>query len=203
MWGNLKESNVGCFVLRSWQVAWPMTLIMFFEFLIGITDVFVAGRVGKDVQAAYGFVMQVYFIFIVVANALTVGTVSIVSRLFSTNDRDKLSTAIYSSLVAAAVTGVVVAVVGIMIAPALIGSPQHTGASEALCGASRSDIFGGSSLPVSPDHLQRHPQVLQHDPPVPQDDGRRLSIQRRAQSLLRLPHASRLQGDRAWPPPPR
>ena len=56
-----------------------MTLIMFFEFVIGLTDVFVAGRVGKDIQAAYGFVIQFYFIFIVVANALTVGTVSVVS----------------------------------------------------------------------------------------------------------------------------
>ena len=120
IWSRLRESNVGCFVLRSWQVAWPMTLIMFFEFLIGLTDVFVAGRVGKDVQAAYGFVMQVYFIFSVVANALTVGTVSVVSRLFSTGDRDKLSSAIYSSLVTAAITGITVAVTGIMVAPTLI-----------------------------------------------------------------------------------
>lgn len=120
MWRKLKESNIGCFASRSWRVAWPMTLIMFFEFLIGLTDVFVAGRVGKDVQAAYGFVMQVYFIFVVVANALTVGTVSIVSRLFSTNDRDKLNIAIFSSLTSAAVAGSFLAVTGILIAPFLI-----------------------------------------------------------------------------------
>jgi len=33
-----------------------MTLIMFFEFLIGLTDVSVAGTISKEVQAAYGFV---------------------------------------------------------------------------------------------------------------------------------------------------
>jgi 2-amino-4-hydroxy-6-hydroxymethyldihydropteridine diphosphokinase len=33
-----------------------MTLIMFFEFVIGLTDVYVAGRITKEVQAAYGFV---------------------------------------------------------------------------------------------------------------------------------------------------
>jgi Na+-driven multidrug efflux pump len=48
--------DIACFVSRSWQVAWPMTLIMFFEFLIGLTDVYVAGRISKEVQAAYDFV---------------------------------------------------------------------------------------------------------------------------------------------------
>jgi hypothetical protein len=60
-----------------------MSLIMLFEFLISLTDVYIAGKVGKEIQAACGFVIQLYFIFIVVANALTVGTVSVVSRLFA------------------------------------------------------------------------------------------------------------------------
>jgi len=37
---------------RSWSVSWPMALIMFFEFLIGLTDVYIAGKVGNEVQAA-------------------------------------------------------------------------------------------------------------------------------------------------------
>ena len=78
-----RMDDIACFVSRSWQVSWPMTLIMFFEFLIGLTDVYVAGKIGKEVQAAYGFVAQIYFISIVVANALTVGTVSVISRLFT------------------------------------------------------------------------------------------------------------------------
>ena len=53
---------------RSWSVNWPITVIMFFEFLIGLTDVYVAGRVSKEVQATYGFVIQLYFVFIVIAN---------------------------------------------------------------------------------------------------------------------------------------
>lgn len=51
-----RMEDIACFVSRSWQVAWPMTRIMFFEFLIGLTDVYVAGRISKEVQAAYGFV---------------------------------------------------------------------------------------------------------------------------------------------------
>ncbi len=97
-----------------------MTLIMFFEFLIGLTDVYVAGRVGKDIQAAYGFVVQFYFMFIVIANALTVGTVSVVSRLYTSGNRSELASAVYSSLVSAAIAGLIVAGLGITLAPRVI-----------------------------------------------------------------------------------
>ncbi len=97
-----------------------MTLIMLFEFLIGLTDVYVAGRVGKDVQAAYGFVIQLYFMFIVIANALTVGAVSVVSRLHTSKDRDRLSGAIFSSLVATAAAGAITMFVGVVFAPLII-----------------------------------------------------------------------------------
>jgi multidrug resistance protein, MATE family len=117
---KFKSETVRCFVARSWQVAWPMTLIMFFEFIIGLTDVFVAGRVGKDIQAAYGFVIQLYFIFIVVANALTVGTVSVVSRLFTSDDKESLTSAIFTSLTTTATAGVILAVAGILLSPILI-----------------------------------------------------------------------------------
>jgi len=97
-----------------------MTVIMIFEFLIGLTDVFVAGRIGKDIQAAYGFVIQFYFMFIVVANALTVGTVSVVSNLFTSENKDQLSTAVFSSLWTTAGAGIIFALGGIFLAPELI-----------------------------------------------------------------------------------
>ncbi len=78
-----KREDIRSSISRSWSVSWPLTLIMVFEFLIGLTDVYIAGRVSKDIQATYGFVIQLYFILIVIANALTVGTVSVVSRLYT------------------------------------------------------------------------------------------------------------------------
>ncbi len=114
------SDNIKCFAIRSWHVAWPMTLIMAFEAIIGLTDVFVAGRLGKDVQAAYGFVIQFYFVFIVVANALTVGTVSVVSQLFTSEDKDQLTTAIFSSLTTTAIAGILLAFIGILVAPSAI-----------------------------------------------------------------------------------
>jgi putative MATE family efflux protein len=113
-------AGTGPLIARSWHVAWPMTLIMSFEFLIGLTDVYVAGRVGKDVQAAYGFVIQLYFMFIVVANALTVGAVSVVSRLYTEGDRDRLTAAVVSSMALTCASGAFVALVGTFFTPGLI-----------------------------------------------------------------------------------
>ena len=97
-----------------------MTLIMFFEFLIGLTDVYIAGRISKEVQATYGFVIQLYFIFIVIANALTVGTVSVVSRLFTSRNKDELTEAVFSSIVTATIAGIILAAAGILLSPEII-----------------------------------------------------------------------------------
>jgi multidrug resistance protein, MATE family len=116
----LRSEEIRAYVARSWDVAWPMTLIMFYEFLIGLTDVYVAGRVGKEIQATYGFAMQLYFIFIVIANALTMGTVSVTSRLFTSGNKDELSRAVVSSTLAAFSAGIILAVLGFLLAPLII-----------------------------------------------------------------------------------
>jgi multidrug resistance protein, MATE family len=109
-----------CYVNRSWSVAWPMILIMLFEFFIGLTDIFVAGRVSKEAQATYGYAVQLYFMFIVIANALTVGTVSIVSRQFTAGDPKRLSVVVFSSLVAASTAGAGLAILGVLLVPIIV-----------------------------------------------------------------------------------
>ncbi len=98
-----------------------MTLIMFFDFLIGITDIYIAGRVGKEIQATYGFVIQFYFIFIIIGNALTVGTVAVISRLFSSGDRNNLSEAVYSTLMSTTMAGILFGCAGLLFMPSIIG----------------------------------------------------------------------------------
>jgi multidrug resistance protein, MATE family len=63
-----------------WHMSWPMLLVMFFNFLVGLADIFVAGFLGPEVQAVVGFVSQLYFFIIIVANAISIGTVAMVSR---------------------------------------------------------------------------------------------------------------------------
>ena len=97
-----------------------MILIMFFEFLIGLTDIYIAGRMGKEIQATYGFVIQLYFVFIIIANAITTGTVSVVSRLFTAGDKNTLNNAIYSTVVTTVVSGIIFGIAGIVFTPLLI-----------------------------------------------------------------------------------
>lgn len=116
----LKREDIRSLISRSWAVSWPITVMMFFEFLIGLTDVYIAGRISKEVQATYGFVIQLYFIFIVIANALTVGTVTVVSRLFTSENQEKLREAIFSSIAATTIAGIILAIGGILFTPELI-----------------------------------------------------------------------------------
>jgi len=115
-----KREEIGSYIYRTWSVSWPLTLIMVFEFLIGLTDVYIAGKVSKEIQATYGFVIQLYFIFIVIANALTVGTVSIISRLYTSGDKAELSKAVFSSMIASAGAGMVLAAMGILFSQEII-----------------------------------------------------------------------------------
>lgn len=90
-----------------------MTLIMLFEFIISMNAVYLAGRIGKDAQAAYGVVIQLYFIFVVIANSLNVGAVSVVSRLF-TSDKENYHKAVSSSLILAVGLGLLFGLIGIL-----------------------------------------------------------------------------------------
>jgi len=116
---QLDRAQIRSFVMRSWSVSWPMTLIMFFEFMISLADVFIAGRISKEVQAAYGFVVQIYFIFTVIGNALTVGTVSVISRLCQAMKDEAYSKAVFSTVAITAFTGLLLGIAGIFLTPVI------------------------------------------------------------------------------------
>ena len=113
----LKREDIRSFISRSWSVSWPMTLIMFFEFLISLADVFIAGKISKEVQAAYGFVTQIYFVFTVIGNALTVGTVSVISRLCQAIEDESYSKAVFSTVVTTSIAGLILGIAGIFLTP--------------------------------------------------------------------------------------
>jgi multidrug resistance protein, MATE family len=97
-----------------------MTLIMFFMFLIGLADVYVAGLFGKEIQAAYGFASQLYFIFGIIGFALTTGAVSLISRLHSGQRKEDLNIAIDSSLISSAVSGIILTILALLLSPILV-----------------------------------------------------------------------------------
>jgi MATE family multidrug resistance protein len=92
-----------------WHISWPMFLIMVFNFFVGFADVYVAGLINPEVQAAVGFISQIYFFIIIIANAVSIGTIALVSRATgSGNRREALNVSkqslIFSILIALGLT---------------------------------------------------------------------------------------------------
>ncbi len=72
-----------------WQISWPILLMTVFFFFVGFTDIYVAGLISPKVQAAVGFVGQLYFLIIIFANAISIGTLVLVSRAAGSRDYQK------------------------------------------------------------------------------------------------------------------
>ena len=118
----LKNEKIKMLARESWAISWPMTLIMLCVFLVGLTDVYVAGKLGKEIQASYGIAAQLYFIFTIVASALSIGSVSVVSRLFTSGKEKELKTATDSSITIAIAGGALFSILGFVFAKNIIFS---------------------------------------------------------------------------------
>ncbi len=62
------------------RLVWPQFLMMLFQFLVGFIDVYVAGRVGSDVQAAFGMVVQCFFFVLIVGTTIAGASVTAISQ---------------------------------------------------------------------------------------------------------------------------
>ena len=63
-----------------WRLVWPQILMMFFQFLVGITDVWVAGKVHRDVQAVFGIITQCQYVLLIVGTAVANAGVAAISQ---------------------------------------------------------------------------------------------------------------------------
>ncbi len=65
-----------------WALTWPQALMMFFQFLVGLTDVTVAGLINADTQAALGIINQCQFFLMIVGIAVVNGGVAAMSQSY-------------------------------------------------------------------------------------------------------------------------
>ncbi len=63
-----------------WSLTWPQVVMMIFHFLIGFVDVWVAGRINREVQASLGIISQSLFFFLIIATAVANGSVAAISQ---------------------------------------------------------------------------------------------------------------------------
>lgn len=89
-----------------WKLSWPMLVMMVFNFFVGFTDVYVAGFISPKVQAAVGYITQIYFIVVIVANAVSIGAIALISRAIGAGDRVKAVAAAKQSLILGAIISI-------------------------------------------------------------------------------------------------
>jgi putative MATE family efflux protein len=97
-----------------------MLLVMLLNFLVGITDIYVAGFLGPEIQAVVGFVGELYFFIIIVANAISVGSVAMLSRAVGSGNMENAMTAARQSLLFGALCALALMTAGLLFYDQLI-----------------------------------------------------------------------------------
>lgn len=119
MLGNLKERSnnltMGNLWVNIWQLSWPMFLIMLFNFFVGFTDIYVAGFINPEVQAAVGFVGQIYFLIIIIANAVSIGTLAMVSRAIGSGNSQRAIEIAKQSLIFSIIVAIGLTIPGLVL----------------------------------------------------------------------------------------
>jgi putative MATE family efflux protein len=126
-------------------LAIPMILEMSMESLFGIVDVFFVSRLGPDAVATVGLTESLLTLIFGVAIGLSMATTAFVARRIGEKDADGASnTAVQAIFLGLAISGVV-AVIGILKAPALLHLMGSTPAVEANSLYTQV-LLGGSSV---------------------------------------------------------
>lgn len=96
-----------------WRLTWPQVLMMFFQFLIGVADVYACGLIGREAQAAMGLVSQALFIFLTVAIAVSNGSVAALSQSLGAGRTLRAARFMGLCLISGVVLAAVIAVSGL------------------------------------------------------------------------------------------
>lgn len=126
-----------------------MFIVMLMNFGVGFIDIYVAGFLGPDIQAAVGYVSQIYFFIIIAANAISIGTLVLISRAIGAKDHIAAVNTARQSMLFGTLTALVLSIAGLATADFVIsisGMPHnlHKIASDFL------SIF---SLALAPNYL--------------------------------------------------
>lgn len=105
-----------------WHMAWPLLIQMSTVSLASFCDVWVAGKMGSEVQAAIGICGQIWFFMILVTVALSSGTTALVSRYWGARDLETAAEAAKQSMMFAFIFGTLSAATGLIAARFLLGA---------------------------------------------------------------------------------
>lgn len=107
-----------------WNLAWPQIIMMFFHFCIGMTDVWVAGNINREVQASLGIISQSLFFLLVVAMAVANGSVAAISQSMGAGLYKRVIRYVGLCLILAAILGGLFLVIGLPMKNLLVTALQ-------------------------------------------------------------------------------
>jgi len=108
------DLTIGNMWANIWHMSWPMLIIMLLNFLVGIVDVYVAGFISPQVQAAVGYVSQLSFLTIIIANAISIGSLALVARAVGAGEYTRAVEVARQSLMFGAIVAVALTVPGMI-----------------------------------------------------------------------------------------
>ncbi|RJQ49197.1 MAG: MATE family efflux transporter [Nitrospiraceae bacterium] len=132
-----------------WSMSWPMILVMFFNSLVGLTDVYVAGYLGPEIQAVVGFVGTLYFFIIVAGNAISIGTVALVSRAVGAGNHEEALFTARQSLLFGVVCAALLTVACLFLKDQIIAFAGFSGSTKQIA----LDFFVIFVLALAPNYI--------------------------------------------------
>lgn len=115
-----------------WHMSWPLFINMVTIAFASFADLWVAGKLGPDVQAAIGMGGQIWFFMVLLAVALSSGTNALVSRFWGEGSLHKTVEAARQSVLFAVGFGTCSAIVGLLCCRPLLRMLGATPQVEAL-----------------------------------------------------------------------
>lgn len=108
--------------------ALPIFFGSLFQQLYNVVDSLVVGNIlGKEALAAVSSTGSLIFLIVGFINGIFVGASVIVSRYFGANDKEKLSTAVHTTIAFGFIAGIIVTIIGMGFTPwflRLMGTPE-------------------------------------------------------------------------------
>lgn len=127
---SLDELIVGGSTLAAiFHMSWPMLVQMLIISAASFADVYVAGKLGSETQAAIGICNQVWFLMVLLTVALSSGTMALISRFWGARDYESAIEAGRQSLIFGFIFGTLSTLAGLAVAKPLLAV---TGASPAV-----------------------------------------------------------------------
>ena len=95
-----------------WKLTWPQMLMMYLVFFMGFINIWVAGRISADVQAALGMVNQCGLFLMVVAMSMSSGATAAVSQSLGAKRMRRAQRYVGTTVLGSLLAGILVALLG-------------------------------------------------------------------------------------------